>query len=356
MKKKYLLFIDGLNSGGAERQIGYLATELHNAGHEVKLITFYENVNFFADEIRGKGVTIESHPEGILSFKRPFTIRRIIRIFQPDIVIAYKEGATIPCCLAKFICKFKLFVSERNTTQNLTLREHIKFWLYKKADKIIPNSYSQKDFIEKNFPKLVSKTVVITNMIDLNRFRFEESKEENFPLRVITTARIMPQKNVLNYVRAVAELKKRGYNLKFEWYGQGDINNPTYKDSIDKLIRHLRLNEVISFHQPVVNIEDIYRCYDIFLLPSNYEGFPNVLCEAMVSGLPAVVTAVCDSPIILTDKRFHADPEKPDSIADALERLINLSTCERQNIGKANRERIISLCSPENFLRSYEEL
>lgn len=357
MKRRYLLLIDGLNSGGAERQIGYLASVLQNAGHEVRLVPFYDNVDFYAEDIRKQGVIIEPHPEGKSSIKRPFVIKRLIKDFRPDIVIAYKDGATIAACMAKLLCKFRLFVSERNTSQKLSSRERIKFWLYKQADWIIPNSYSQADFIIKYFPSLTTKISVITNMIDINRFAPKHvGKKSNEPQRIITVARIMPQKNLFNYVRAIALLNNKGYNLHFDWYGEPDKNNPIFKDNVDKLIHDLDIESLITFHKPVRNIEDIYNNSDIFLLPSSYEGFPNVLCEAMACGMPSVATAVCDSTRILTDKRFQANPENPESIANAILNVLKLSPEEKREVGNQNRTRILELCAPEIFLQKYEDL
>ena len=355
-QKRYLLLIDALGSGGAERQMSYLATELKKAGHTVKLITFYDNIDFYSDSLIKQNIEITSRTDGQHFFKRPFVIRKEIKNFNPDMVIAYKDGVAIATCVAKIFCKFRLTVSERNTTQNISFRDYIKFNLYRLANHIVPNSFSQSNFIERNFPYLMKKVTVITNMIDTNRFVPHKYRQEYSPLRVITTARISPQKNIHNYLEAIAILQKKGFNLSFDWYGDEFKDLKDFKTSIITHLKLLNLEKIVHFHEAKKNIEAEYSNHDIFLLPSLYEGFPNVLCEAMACGLPCVTTAVCDSPLILPDSRFHADPNSPESIAEAIQHIAELSPQERGEIGKANAKRIKELCSPKAFIDKYTAL
>lgn len=93
-----------------------------------------------------------------------------------DVVIAYKDGATMIACLCKMMGgNFKLVVSERNTTQSLSKRERLKFFLYRFADIIVPNLHAQGDFISGHYPNLASKVHVITNFTDTNLFKPSES-------------------------------------------------------------------------------------------------------------------------------------------------------------------------------------
>lgn len=355
-QKRFLLLIDALGSGGAERQIGYLARVLQESGNIVKLVTFYDTANFYTDDIRNKGVNIEIHTEGQRGWKRPFVICRLVKEFKPDMVIAYKDGASIASCIAKIFTRFRLTVSERNTTQNLSIKERAKFFLYQFANHIVPNSYSQGDFISEHYPRLMRKVTVITNMIDTSRFTPSSNHAENNPLRVITTARLSPQKNLHNYLHAVSILRDRGIDMRFDWYGDSSGSLQDYHESVMDLHSRLKLNDIVTFYSSIKDIEQQYRSHDIFLLPSQYEGFPNVLCEAMACGLPCIATAVCDSRRILTDERFLADPNSPESIADALEYMYRLSPQERQLIGAHNTARINELCSPLEFCKKYSAL
>lgn len=352
--KRILLLIDEMGQGGAERQLSYLAIELKKAGCDVRLVKFYQGDNFYGRDLLDNGIETESLLTGQNSLKRPLAIAKLVRQWHPDMVIAYKSGTALSACIAKCFARFNLVVSERNTTQHLTRKERLKFFLYRFADHIVPNSFSQAEFISKHFPKLMPRVTVITNMIDMAKFYPATDHIKNDRLNIITAARIAPQKNVLNYLDAIALLRDRGVNAHFHWYGHPD-NKAYFTEVVDKQ-KELGLEDMITFHGASQGIADLYRKMDIFCLPSLYEGFPNVLCEAMACGLPAIATAVCDSARILTDTRFHADPSNPTSIADALERMITLTTKERSSIGKRNTERISDLCSAKAFSDKYLSL
>lgn len=352
--KRILLLIDEMGQGGAERQLSYLAIELKKADCDVRLVKFYQGDNFYGRDLLDNGIETESLLTGQNSLKRPLAIAKLVRQWNPDMVVAYKTGTALAACIAKFFTRFNLVVSERNTTQRLSRKERVKFFLYRFADHIVPNSFSQSEFISKHFPKLMPRVTVITNMIDMDKFHPAVNHIEGEVLNIITAARIAPQKNVLNYLDAIALLRDRGVKAHFHWYGHLD-NKPYFTEVVDKQ-KELGLEDMIIFHGATQDIADLYRKMDIFCLPSLYEGFPNVLCEAMACGLPAVATAVCDSIRILTDSRFQAEPSNPTSIADALERMITLTTKERSSIGKRNTERISDLCSAKAFSDKYLSL
>ena len=348
---KFLLLIDEMGQGGAERQISYLAMGLKKAGHEVRLIKFYDGHNYYGKDLENAGVVTETFLDGQSGLKRVGVIRKLVRDWKPDLTKCYTEGTCTAACLARLsgLRNFRFVVSERNTTQRLTFKERLRFWLYRAATAIVPNSYSQEKFIRENFPGLSGKVKVITNMVDTVKFSPAEHKPQNDILQVITTARVAPQKNALTYVDGVAELKKRGVKVHLNWFGNP---YPDYFEKVKARIAELDIADMVTFNKGTDDVVTAYRNADIFLLPSLYEGFPNVLCEAMACGLPAIATAVCDSPVILTDERWHVDPHSPQSFADAIERMVSLSPEQRAEIGRSNRQRIVDLCSENKFIEN----
>ena len=167
---KILCLIDALGMGGAERQMIGLAQLLRNREHDVNLVTYHDRDSYSELADRHRVNTINLHVRGN-RFSKLIAIRQHIRKNRYDWVIAYKNGPTAIACLLKMLGgKFKLIVSERNTTQKLTRAEKIKFFLYRWADYIVPNSFSQEVFIANHFPKLIRKTVTITNFTDTSHF------------------------------------------------------------------------------------------------------------------------------------------------------------------------------------------
>lgn len=352
---KFLLMTDAMGQGGAERQLACLAEMLKKTGYQVRLVTFYNHDNFYAPQLDKAGISVEVFQEGQSSKKRPFVIQKIIKGWKPDMVVAYKPGTAMAACIARMICKFNLVVSERNTTQELTLSERLRFFLYKWADHIVPNSQSQADFIRVNYPNLYTKVKVITNMVDTDIFIPKENPIKNDIPQVVTTARITPQKNVLNYIEAIAELRRRNVKVHFNWYGRID-GGDDYWQKIQDSIRLNKVEENITFHGPTQNTVAAYQSADLFFLPSEYEGFPNVLCEAMACGIPSIATDVCDNKNILTDSRWLCDFRSPIDMADKIENMLCQSQEVRNQIGQENRNTVLNICSPEKFVNKYISL
>lgn len=354
--KRMLLLIDALSSGGAERQMSYLAIYLRKKGYDVRLMAFYDVECFYETDLHKAGIRVECVPECRNMFIRIRKIARVVKEWNPDVVVAYKRGASMAACLAKALVEFPLIVSERNTTQTLSLIERVKFLTYSAADIIVPNSQSQARFIECHFPHLSKKTCVVTNMVDTDRFCPTSVHSNEVPV-LLTTARIMPQKNVLTYLNAISIIKQQGVRCHFDWYGNGN-GTPDYVESVKKEVEKLCIEDMITFHKPEKNARQLYQKADIFCLPSLYEGFPNVICEAMACGLPVVCSNVCDNPDIVESKAngLLFSPSDPNDIAEKIIEMIQMPHSEKEVIRNANRSKIIQLCSPDVFINKMESL
>lgn len=358
MNHKILLLHDALNSGGAERQICYLAIYLKKIGCDVKLCIFY-NENFYTDFLYEGGVEAIVYPEGQNIMHRPRVITRIVRMWRPDLVISYNRGSSISAALVRhWVGGFRLVVSERNTTQRLSLADRIKFFAYHWADYVVPNSYAQGRYIRQHFKALSSKVRVITNMVDVDLFQPAASYGENETVTtVITVARVMPQKNVLRFLEALHQLKQQDVKARFVWYGNTQ-GSAAYWAEVQALQHALGLNDYITFYPPQPNIEVAYRKASIFCLPSTYEGFPNTLVEAMSCGLPVACSRVCDNPDIVSEGQNGVmfNPIDVADMAHKLSSLINLPQDQRRAIGRANRKKVEHLCAPLSFVEHYLDL
>ena len=217
--KRILCFIDSLGGGGAQRQLVGLAALLQKNGYKIKVITYYD-LPFYLPFLKENQVDYElvSCKRGL--FSRLKNIHNSIKSFSPDVVISYLDTPNIIACILK-ICrpKWKLIVSERNTTQTLSKRDKVKFFLYKYADCIVPNSYSQGDFISINYPHLKEKCTVITNFVDTKTFSPSDKRPKDGQIRIIGVGRITRQKNLPVLIKALKIVRDKGLNIRVDWYG-----------------------------------------------------------------------------------------------------------------------------------------
>ncbi len=115
---------------------------------------------------------------------------------------------------------------------------------------------------------------------------------------------------------------------------------------------------LICFHPATTEILDMYQNCDIFCLPSNYEGFPNVICEAMSCGKPIVCSRVCDNPNIVQDGQngLLFDNTNVNDMADKLQSICSLSQDVLSRWGHHSREIAETMFSMDVFVEKYLEL
>jgi glycosyltransferase involved in cell wall biosynthesis len=98
------------------------------------------------------------------------------------------------------------------------------------------------------------------------------------------------------------------------------------------------------------------QAFDVFVLTSNSEGCPNVILEAMATGLPVVSTSVGGVPELVTDETGILVPPGDDAaLADAIRQLLD-DPARRQAMGQAGRRRAVEHFSLETMIRARETL
>ena len=352
--KKILCIIESLGSGGAERQLTGLAVMLKEQGYEVE-VCYYIKKEFYLPFLEENGVKGVLLNEAANKYKRYFAIKRYIKEFKPDTVVSYSQSTSMITCLMKFLeNKFKLIVSERNTTQKNTWREKIRFFLYKWADVIVPNSNAQGRFIKENYPGLEKKIQVITNFVDTDKF--SPSNEEiptHDTTNIICVGRLMPQKNIIRFIESISRIVNDGYKIHIDWFGQDLGDN--YSEEVKLKNEENNLSSFFEFHPASSCIEKEYQKGDVFCLPSLYEGFPNVLCEAMSCGKPVLCSRVCDNPTIVSEGEngLMFNPLDVDDMAEVIEKYINLSEEKKKDMAIISRKIAVDMFSKKSFINKY---
>ena len=353
--KKILCFIDSLGAGGAQRQMVGLAVFLKEQGYDVS-VAFYHNNCFYLDLLKDSGVPYVYLEKARKTAFRIWHVARYFRKMKPDVVIAYLETPSICACLARlFNHRFKLIVSERNTTQLTDYKERIRFNLFRTADYVVPNAYSQEEYIRQTFPFLSAKVVTIPNFVDLDYFVPPTTRRRREIPEVMVAASIWASKNTLGFIDAVAALKGKGYKFHISWYGLNDRHKDYYCGQCHERIKQLHVEDCIELKEKTHQIKACYQNADFFCLPSFYEGTPNVICEAMACGLPVVCSDVCDNSkyVIEGENGFLFNPKDKESIVASFERLLALGDEDYIKYCHNSRTLAEQKLSKEAFVNAY---
>ena len=353
--KRILCMIENLGQGGAERQLIGLSCMLKDNGYPVRLITYHDD-SFYKHILDENGVENEYVSRAHSKLRRIPVLVRYIQSYKPDVVVAYLSVPCITACIAKMLGgKFRLIVSERNTTQTLTFRERVKFHFYHYADIIVPNSHSQTRFLQKNYTAFAGKIRTVTNFVDTEIFYPVEKLKMDHPCQFVCAARIAPQKNILRFLDAIAILKDKGYSFHIDWFG---LKDDEYYAGCERKRRELGVKDYISFHDAVADILSEYHKADALILPSLYEGFPNVVCEAMSCGLPILCSDICDNREIVRDKLngLLFDPSSATEMAAAMEQFIKMPEEGKEEMAQLSRQFALEDFSKEVFFNKYIDL
>lgn len=354
---KILCVIDYLGAGGAQRQFVGLAALLKEKGFDV-VVAFYHQNSFFLEELHNRGVHYSYLEKAENKYFRVFHIAKFIRDLEPDVVISYLETPSVCCSIANvFNKRFRLIVSERNTTQKTGLNELIRFNLYRWADYVVPNAYAQEYYIRQSFPFLSKKVVTIPNFVNLSFFVPPVSRRRHEIPEVMIAATIWAPKNTLGFIDAVASLKERGYQFHISWYGLNDQNKGYCNHCQDK-IDIMGIGDCIELKEKTTKIKECYQTADYFCLPSFYEGTPNVICEAMACGLPIACSNVCDNGRYVKEgvNGFLFNPHSPDSIVESLSRMLSVGDEEYSLLCSNSRKEAEARLSADTFIENYLKL
>lgn len=355
--KRILLFIDILGPGGAQRQLVGLAAYLKEKGYDVAIMTYYEHL-FFTPFLKEHGVRTICVRGANSFFSKVSLIGKAIKAESPDWLISYIEGPSIIACILKMLgAKWKLAVSERNTTLKNNFREWRRFNIFRVADCVVTNSYSQQDFVNKHYSFLSPKVNTIINFVDIDYFKCKRQRVICEKKNIIIVSSINPHKNGLGLVRAVRLLADKTPNFHIQWYGLGPNKNP-YGDQCKELIRELNVQDYLELLQRTSQIRDRYCEADILCLPSYYEGTPNVICEAMACGLPIVCSDVCDNGryVVEGENGFLFDPSSPEDIADKLLSSISMNADQYLSYSRLSRLKAEQQFSKRRFTEQYIDL
>lgn len=351
--KKIILFTDSLGAGGAQRQLVGLGIMLKNAGYDITVATYYD-IDFYRSQLEEAGVRNVLIPNADDEKKRLFVVRSFFKKEQPDWVIAYQETPSLVACVAKILGgKFRLIVSERNATQHIGRNDRVRFFLYRWADAIVPNSYTQGEFLASHYPWMKKKLTTISNFVDLTQFSYVKKKKREIP-EIAVAASIWSSKNTLGFVDAIKILVNMGFKFHVSWYGKSDSNLDYFNLCQQKIVKY-DLQSYIELKDKTKQIKQVYQNADFFCLPSFYEGTPNVICEAMSCGCPVICSSVCDNSIYVEegDNGFLFDPHNPKSMAESIGRALLVTDYEYAYLSNQSRNRAERLLSEKTFLDKY---
>lgn len=369
MNKKRILFVTTSDRmAGAEKGIFYLLKSINKSKYDPYLVVIKNEKNgSLIEEVQKLGIKavslkINSKWQALKIFK----LWKIIKNYNPDILESFLFFDNFVCRIFGKIAGIKMIISgqrnvetRRSAIRNLLDRLTINF-----ADLIISNSEAGKSFYvdKKIFP--IDKIKVINNGIDIedlekqqteneiNKMEFFKNFHSIFSPKIVMIGFLTKQKGVTYLIRAMEILKKRGISASCFIIGKGD-----QEEKLKNEVRERQMEEEVHFIGYLPKAFKYLRFFDIFVLPSVWEGQPNVLMEAMASKLSVVATKVGGIPEIIKDGEngFLVNPESGKDLAEKIQKVISLKKEEREKMKESAYLLMKNQFSIDSMAREYEK-
>jgi glycosyltransferase involved in cell wall biosynthesis len=351
-----VFLVRSLDMGGAERQLVELARGLHRAGWRVEVITFYAG-GPLEPLLKADGVPLFFlHKRGRWDILCLWNLARFLRRSHPDIVHGYLPLPNVLLVLLRPTGRTRVIWGIRASNMDLERYDwlaRVEFWLgtmlSRFADLIICNSNAGRVYhVARGYPHATS--VVVPNGISLDDFRPDASARaelrREWGIRhdehlVGLVARLDPMKDHSNFLRAAAQVLASRSDVRFVCVGEGPSE---YRRRLEILTTSLGLRGRVCWVNARPDVWRVYNALDVAVLSSAFgEGFPNVVAEAMATGVPCVVTDVGDAAAVVADQGWVCPPSDSAALARAIGAALKALPCD----GQAIRARIASQYSSQ---------
>jgi glycosyltransferase involved in cell wall biosynthesis len=204
--------------------------------------------------------------------------------------------------------------------------------------------------------------MIIPNGFNIDKFKFDESIRTSIrnsmgitekEIVIGMVARFHPHKDHRNFINACSILIKHLPILRIILIG----DNVSPKNvELNNLLLENRLHDKTFLLGRRDDVANYLSAFDIGVLSSSGEAFPNVLGEMMACELPCVTTDVGDTKEIIGDCGLVVPSKDPLKLANAILQLALKSSISRRELGKKSRQRIFKFYNIETISNKYLSL
>ena len=288
------LVIPALGVGGAERVMVTLSNAWARRGWEVTLLTYDDGaeqpffpldpaVNWLPLGIRGDSTNVFHGLQQNL--QRLWRLRQAITRSKPDVVISFLDQTNVMVLAATTQLGVPALVSERNDPAYQPLGrawQLLRRCLYPRASSVVVQTAAAKRYFP---PAVQRRTRIIPNPVVAERVDTRDiaMAPADAEFCLVAAGRLTEQKGFDLLLCAFAEIAVRHPSWSLTIWGEGPLRGQltAQRDAFGLASRVALPGRTSRLPQALTRA-------DLFVLSSRYEGFPNILCEAMAQGLPVV--------------------------------------------------------------------
>ena len=297
---RILFFVSSMNAGGAERVAASLANAWVQRGDEVCLVPTHlqTDSSFYALDPRVQFQPLKDKLSWFPPFVTPLrkwrAIKKIHDTFNPDVVVSFLTNVNVNVLLALRGVPTPVIVCERTNpvvSQSADKKlQALRSKLYPRATRVVVQTQDAAQAFAQAEPQL-GELAVIPNPIPpaLAVLPLATEVEKTDQPKLIAMGRLVPAKRFDQLIHVFGLLLDAFPEWSLHIYGEGPE-----RESLERRAELVGGKDRIFLHGKTNEPWQVLAQAQLFVLTSAYEGFPNVLLEAMTLGLPCV-TVDCPS-------------------------------------------------------------
>ena len=340
----------GLDVGGQEKLLVELARHT-DPGHFALTFVSLGDRGALAGDVEACGARVLhlGEPAGL----KPGLFFKLLRLFlreRPAVVHTHDLRGLVYAVPAAFVSRVPMVVHTRHGRDVNSSRRQTA--IFKKLSMLIDRFVCvSEDVAILTLQQGVAdgKIDTIKNGVDLEQFAFSPPHRTG---PIVTVARLSPEKDLANLIRATALAVERSPDLRVEVAGDG----PCLED-LKRLAGDLGVAGYINFLGEVRDVPGLLAGARMFVLPSRSEGIPLTVLEAMARGLPVVATRVGGLPEVVDHgvTGLLVPTADPVALADAVVTIWNDPDLG-DRMGRAGRRRTEKLFDVRRMVAQYEAM
>lgn len=344
---RVVLLIQDLEFGGTQRYAINLVKHLNRSLFEPELWVLRGGMNM-ARPAREAGIAPTwLSPYRAVGLSSLFQLTRRLLLYRPDILYTLTVVPNIWGRMLGRITKVPVIVSG---WRSLFPRQHERF-LRRLCNRTICNASVLKRIMVEIYGVNPGRIAVVPNGVD-SSFVLSDPREESTDPLILFVGRLVTEKDPLTLLRAFQIVLTRFPSARLRMIGDGPL-----RGRIETFLRERRLQHRVSLHRGTVDIRpDMAKAW-VLAVSSVQEASPNVILEAMASGLPVVAPRVGGIPEMVLHERTGLlfEPSKPESLACFLTILLRNEPL-RRSMSAAARKRVMDCFTLEQMVRETERV
>lgn len=308
-RRKILIFIPSLSGGGAEKVLVNLLNRIDLSKFKITLCIGV-NEGIYRSEIPSRVDTVVLFGTQLFEKLAVILHRYLNSRILPLILLRLKIKGSFDtgiCFIDGYYTDFMLLLNRRirkkiawvhasydsyinyNKFYKGRYKERLISQRYRMLDRIIFVSHDSLAEFTKVFGQFDNMDVIY-NFMDINNIiKKTETETIDFgqgnTVSIVAVGSLLPVKGFDKLIRVAERLKQEGFKFKIRILGEGYL-----RDKLQRMILSADLEEYVELMGFITNPYPIMRASDIFIMTSESEALPASLCEAMIIGLPGLVT------------------------------------------------------------------